>query len=85
MRADAERANETSKEKVERMSKKSAENIQKKKDQLENLHYAQYDFKPKINEISKYVGRDSNLKDISYHKGKKDSLSRVVENKGSKG
>lgn len=70
MRADIERANETDKDKFDRMSKKNYENTQKKKDQLESLHYAQFDFKPKINDISRYVGRDSNLKDISYHKGK---------------
>lgn len=69
MRADAERANETSKEKYDRLSKKNFENIQKKKEQLESLHYAQFDFKPKINEISRLVARDSNLKDISYYKG----------------
>ena len=87
MRADVDRANESEKDKFERLSKKNYENMQKKKEQLENLHYAQFDFKPKINDISRYVGKESNLKDTSYHKGKihtKEESAKIKEVRDNK-
>jgi len=47
MRADLDRANESVKDKVDRLYKKDFDTIKKRKEQLETLHYAQYDFKPK--------------------------------------
>lgn len=65
MRADTSRANEDIKDKVDRLYRQNTEKIQNRKEQLENFYYAQYDFKPKINPISRFVGRDHNIEDLT--------------------
>jgi hypothetical protein len=55
MRADADRASENQNEKYERLCNKNYEKIQKKKEQLQQSLYAQYDYKPKINEVSRII------------------------------
>jgi len=69
MKADHIRANETKEEKIRRLYNKDAEHIKNRKEQLENCYYSQYNFKPKINEISKTVGRDSSLHELTNKKG----------------
>ena len=70
MKADHFRANETKEEKIKRLCNKDAENMKNRKEQLESFYYAQYDFKPKINDISRNVGRNSSLSELANKKGK---------------
>lgn len=68
VRADTNRINEKSAEKFERLCNQNYEKIVKKKIQLEEFYYSQYDYKPKINETSKYIGRDHSLTDLAVKK-----------------
>ncbi len=65
-----QRANETKDEKVNRLYKKDFKQIKERKEQLENFYQAQYDYKPKINELSKIVGRNSSVTELATKKGK---------------
>lgn len=66
MRADHTRAIENTEDKVDRLYRKNYEKIKSRKENLAEFYNSQYDFKPKINEISRYVGRNTNIGDISY-------------------
>jgi len=68
VRSDTNRINEKSTEKFERLCNQNYEKILQKKIQLEEFYYSQYDFKPKINETSKYIGRDHSLTDLAVKK-----------------
>jgi len=85
VRADSNRINEKSNEKFDRLSTHNYEKILKKKIQLEEFYYSQYDYKPKINETSRYIGRDHSLTDLAFKKpsGKsKDYRSNIVKEQG---
>lgn len=60
-RADHDRAKENFDDKVDRLYRKNYDKIQNRKKNLEEFYYSQYDFKPKINQVSKFVGRDANI------------------------
>ncbi len=64
VRADSNRVNEKSNEKFDRLSTQNYEKILKKKILLEENYYSQYNYKPKINETSRYIGRDHSLTDL---------------------
>lgn len=64
-RTDQERAKEQMKDKIDRLYKKDYEKIKQRKEQIENFYYAQFDFKPKINEISKFIGQDHSYEDLN--------------------
>lgn len=68
MRADHERANETKQDKIDRLYRKNFEKIRQHKENLQEYYNSQYTFKPKINEVSKYVGRDMKMEDMAYKK-----------------
>ena len=78
MKADHSRANEDLKDKVGRMYKDDFDKLKNRKEQLEKFYYAQYDFKPKINEISRFVGRDHTLEDL-HTKKESDQVRRIKE------
>jgi len=78
MKADHNRANEDIKEKVDRMYKDNFEKMKTRKEQLEKFYYAQFDFKPKINEISRFVGRDHTIEDL-YNKPESEKVKRLKE------
>lgn len=65
MRADITRSGETKEEKINRLYKKDIEKYNQRKKVLEEFYYSQYDFKPKINQVSKFVGRDTKLDELS--------------------
>jgi hypothetical protein len=75
MKTDLSRANEEIKDKVERLYKENYEKLKNRREQLESLYYAQYDFKPKINEISRYVGKDHTIEDL-YQKKESEKTKR---------
>ena len=47
---------------------------------MENFYYAQYDFKPKINEISRLVGKDHNIEELTKVKPKRPITEVQVSN-----
>jgi hypothetical protein len=63
VRSDPNRINENSIDKFERMSNLNYEKILKKKIQLEESYYGQFEYKPKINEVSRHIGKENNLND----------------------
>lgn len=65
MRADISRSGETKEEKIERLYKKDIEKYNQRKKVLQEFYYSQYDFKPKINQVSKFVGRDTKIDELS--------------------
>jgi hypothetical protein len=71
MKADQSRCNETQEEKINRLFKQDTDKLKERKQQLDNFYYAQYDFQPKINNISKTVGRQSSLNELANKRGKK--------------
>jgi hypothetical protein len=75
MKTDLSRAGEEIKDKVERLYKDNYEKLKNRREQLESLYYAQYDFKPKINEISRYVGKDHTIDDL-YQKKESEKTKR---------
>lgn len=83
MKADHSRSNEDIKDKVERLYKEDFEKMRNRKEQLEKFYYAQYDFKPKINEISRFVGRDHTYEELSNHR--ESSKSRKIRDDKNKG
>jgi hypothetical protein len=73
VKADSTRLNEKSTDKFERLAVTNYEKILIKKKQLEEFYYSQYDFKPKINEVSRYIGRDHSLHDLVNKKQERKS------------
>ena len=65
VRADKERNCEDLEMKIDRLYRKNYNKIQDRKKNLEEFYYSQYYFKPKINEVSKFVGRDTRIDEIS--------------------
>jgi hypothetical protein len=80
MKADHNRASEDIKDKVDRLYKDDFEKIKNRKTQLEKCYYAQYDFKPKINEISRFVGKDNTYEDL-YTNKESNKLRKIREEK----
>lgn len=76
MKADTKRLQETSEDKIQRLYKINNEKIKQHKEQLSEVYYSQYDFKPKINEVSKYLGRDCNLSTL-VNNTKKENCSKT--------
>jgi hypothetical protein len=70
VRADENRLKENQEDKINRLYKKNYDKIKSRKEQLEKFYNAQYDFKPKINEISRLVGRETNFEELSKIKPK---------------
>jgi hypothetical protein len=70
VRADENRLKENNEDKINRLYKTNYEKIKSRKEQLETFYNAQYDFKPKINEISRLVGRDTNVEELSKTRAK---------------
>jgi len=70
MKADHSRSNETADEKIRRLCNKDAEQLKSHKEQLESFYYAQYDFKPKINDVSRNIARNSSVNELAYKKGR---------------
>jgi len=68
VKSDANRINENSIDKFERLSNQNYERILKKKIQLEESYYGQFEYKPKINEVSRYIGRENNVDELSNKK-----------------
>jgi hypothetical protein len=68
VKLDPNRINENSFDKFERMSNFNYEKNLKKKIKMEESYYGQFEFKPKINEVSKYIGKENNLNDLSNNK-----------------
>ena len=73
VKLDPNRINENSLDKFERMSNFNYEKMLKKKIQMEESYYGQFEFKPKINEVSRHIGKENNLNELS---NKKDITSR---------
>lgn len=65
MKTNSSRANENLQDKIDRLYKQDYEKIQNRKEQLESFYNAQYDYKPKINELSKFIGREANVTDLN--------------------
>jgi len=78
MKADHNRANEDLKDKVERLYKDDFEKLKNRREQLEKFYYAQYDFKPKINEISKFIGKDHTVEEL-YQKRESSKVRRFKD------
>jgi hypothetical protein len=76
IRTDNNRARENQEDKIDRLYKKNYEKIQSRKEQLETFYYGQYDFKPKINEVSRIVGREHRVEDLA--KRNQKSKTRVI-------
>lgn len=57
------RANENQKDKYDRLYE-DYKKIQNRKEQLESFYNAQYDFKPKINELSRFIGREPTVHNL---------------------
>lgn len=68
MRADHERAQENFSDKIDRLYRKNYEKIQKRKQNLQDFYNNQNTFKPKINELSKLVGRPVNFDELAKNK-----------------
>jgi hypothetical protein len=77
IKADTGRANENHDERIERLYRTNYEKIQSRKEQLESFYYGQYDFKPKINEISRIVGKEPSIEDLA-KRNKSRGKTRVV-------
>lgn len=65
MKTNSLRANEDIEDKIDRLYKQDYEEIQKRKEQLQSFYNAQYDFKPKINELSRFIGRETNINELN--------------------
>lgn len=68
VKSDANRLNENSSEKYERMCNQNYEKILKKKIQLEESYYGQFEYRPKINEVSRYIGKENNVNELANKK-----------------
>ena len=82
VKTDTNRINENQHEKYDRLSTQNYERILKKKIELEENYYSQYNYKPKINEVSKYLGRENSVNELANRKpsGKsKDYRSNIVK------
>lgn len=83
VKADTNRLNEKPSDKFERLSNQNYEKIIQKRFQLEKNYYSQYEYKPKINEVSRYIGRDHSLTDLAnkriYSTKSKDYRSNIVK------
>jgi hypothetical protein len=64
MKTNTSRANENQQDKIDRLYKGDYEKIQNRKEQLESFYNAQYDYKPKINELSRYIGREPTIDEL---------------------
>ena len=64
MKTNSSRANENQQDKIDRLYKGDYEKIQNRKEQLESFYNAQYDYKPKINELSRYIGREPTIDEL---------------------
>lgn len=78
MRADHSRAQETFDDKIYRLYKTNFEKIQKRKENLKEFYENQNTYKPKINEISKFIGRDNTINDLSKIK-ESDKVKKLKE------
>jgi hypothetical protein len=79
IKADTNRANENTDERVNRLYKQNYDKIKTRKEQLESFYYSQYDFKPKINHISKIVGKEHSIEELATRNASKAKIKRVAE------
>ena len=64
MKTNEQRIMENKNDKFNRLYN-DAQKIKERKEQLENFYNAQFDFKPKINELSKFIAKDFNNNNIN--------------------
>ena len=74
------RANENQKDKYDRLYE-DYKKIQNRKEQLESFYNAQYDFKPKINELSRFIGRDPTVHNL--YQGNKSTDNPQTEDRNN--
>jgi len=77
--ADAERANETPEQRMERLSKKDAVKREIFQEQMQKAYYDQFSFQPEINEISKGIGKKTSLDCLAYNKEGKQHIKMMQE------
>jgi len=68
MKTNNNRSNENVEDKVNRLYYQDSEKLKQRKQSLEKFYYGQYNFKPRINEISRIVGKDHTIEDLAYKK-----------------
>jgi hypothetical protein len=68
IKADLKRQKERLDDKIERLYRTENEKIKSKREALEKFYYSEITFQPKINQISKVVGRDSGIEQLAYKK-----------------
>lgn len=79
--ADSNR--ERSREKTEDRLNKDGQKKIELHSHLQSTHYAQYTYEPKINPISKRLGRSSSLSEIAYSQSVKEAKKRIAEEKAA--
>ena len=65
MKCNPDRCGENNNDKYSRLYQ-DAQRIKQKKEKLENEINSKYDFVPKINELSKYIGRKPGIEELNY-------------------
>jgi len=65
MEADPSRASESQKNKIERLSKLDAQKKEIMKEEIKKAYYEKLKFKPKINKISKIIGKRTKVKEMA--------------------
>jgi hypothetical protein len=65
VKCDPDRCTETGNDKYSRLYQ-DAQRIKQKKEKLENELNGKYDFVPKINELSKYIGKKQSIEELNY-------------------
>lgn len=78
-RTDAARiVEETGKNKFDRLTKE-AEKVEKHKKNIEEAHYAQFDYRPEINEKSRKMAQATPLQELAFNPQASSNKRRLVE------
>ena len=74
---------ERSKDKLEERLNKDGQRKLELQAHLKEEHYSRYTYEPKINQISKKLGRSSSLNEIAYSNAAKEAKKKVAEEKAA--
>ena len=78
VKCNPDRCTETSNDKYSRLYQ-DAQRIKQKKEKLENEINSKYDFAPRINELSKYIGKKQSIEELNYVPQKENQMNKKEE------
>lgn len=82
--SNEDRLNEKATEKFARLGQKDFEKNRILKEQLNQIYYEQFTFKPAINPLSKMIARKRSLDTLAYNPERKEKLKQLKEEQDSK-